>query len=81
VKSDNSKLTKLLSDKSSEHAGVKERQENFFAHSMQNLLIPFRLQSMTSQLEAKLQSTEAELATMQSEYSDAIQTHLSNTMV
>ena len=36
---------------------------------------------MASQLEAKLQSAEAELAIIQSEYSDAIQTHLSNTMV
>ncbi|XP_065918945.1 putative leucine-rich repeat-containing protein DDB_G0290503 isoform X2 [Dysidea avara] len=63
VKGDNSKLTKLLSDKSSEHAREKER-----------------LQLMASQLETKLQSAEAELAIIQSEYSDAIQTHLSNTM-
>jgi len=40
-----------------------------------------RLQSMASQLEAKLQSTELQLATIQSEYSDVIQTHLNNTMV
>ncbi|XP_065918952.1 kinetochore protein Nuf2-like isoform X1 [Dysidea avara] len=50
VKGDNSKLTKLLSDKSSEHAKEKER-----------------LQLMASQLEAKLQSAEAELAIIQSE--------------
>ncbi|XP_065918971.1 coiled-coil domain-containing protein 102A-like isoform X2 [Dysidea avara] len=50
VKGDNSKLTKLLSDKSSEHAREKER-----------------LQLMASQLEAKLQSAEAELAIIQSE--------------
>ena len=36
---------------------------------------------MASQLEAKLQSTELQLATIQSEYSDVIQTHLNNTMV